>query len=574
LGKHGVGSILEVPSVGQCEGKRRVYRAHCPDVPDNEHPTWIANSCVCNEMHGLLGRVLRTVPPSTVDGVASAVRASKWLTGKIRAASGGVITPVSYQQVYEKYAGSKRKTYELAHAWILRHGGAQRQHAKVSSFIKAEKSYADPKAPRVIQARDPIYNLEIGTFLKPIEHAIYNLTSFKWMGGGSKYSGGFKYTRIVAKGMNNYERARTIASKMTNFEDCVVYSLDCTKFDAHVSLNMLRRVEHAAYLRLINDSNFQRLLGWQTRNRGRTSGGIKYCCEGCRMSGDVNTASGNVFQMLCMILGYGRELGIRFDVLDDGDDCLLFIEARDEPLVNSTIEAAFLKFGHELKLENRATELQDVVFCRSKPTYVELPTASFVGANRETGGCKDSGWVMVRDYRHVLKQSLVSHRHYDQPTKAATVMRAVGESLSTMYQGVPVLQSFAHAILRGTSHVVSKGFDHRSGLGYRHYHEYGSWQTKECSAVPVSLVTRTFFERTWGLPIDQQLRLEAYYDSMRGIEPPRELTDVGEDAVPLCDGSWFNVQTGHVDPELFNWERLLPGRRGGIIDLPSGSTAG
>jgi hypothetical protein len=291
------------------------------------------------------------------------------------------------------------------------------------------------------------------------------------------------------------------------------------------------------------------------------------------MSGDVNTASGNVFQMLCMILAYGRQLGIRFDVLDDGDDCLMFIESRDESLVKSTIEAAFLAFGHELKLENRATELQDVVFCRSKPTYVELPTDAFVGSVQASGGCRDSGWVMVRDYRHVLKQSLVSHRHYDQPTKAATVMRAVGESLSTMYQGVPVLQSFAHAILRGTSQIASKGFDHKSGLGYRHYFEFGSWQTEEAVAVPITLVTRTLFERTWGLPIDQQLRLEAEYDLI-SLKPPRELTDVGEDVVPLSDGTWFDVQQGMSDPELFNWERLLPGRRGGIIDLPSGSTAG
>jgi len=506
--------------------------------------------------------------------------ASSLLTRKIRSACRGVLTPITYAQVYEKYAGSKRRTYEQAHEWILHNGSPTKRHARVRSFVKAEKSYSDPKSPRIIQARDPVYNLEIGTFLKPIEHAIYSLKGFKFfarpgMGKrgkrvemnsvttGESCSRGFAYTRIVAKGMNDRERAKTIRAKILQFKNCVVLSLDCTKFDAHVAHAILKRVEHAAYLSLIPDSNFASLLAQQLNNSGTTAGGVKYKSRGGRMSGDVNTACGNVFLMLCMIIAYCRDIGIVFDILDDGDDCLLFIEANDETKVRNSIESTFLEFGMELKLENRAEDFQDVVFCRSKAIYREIP--GDMGVSGE--------WVMCRDWRHVLKQSLSSHRHYDQPTVGMGVARSVGLALCSMYAGVPVLQSFGRAIVRLTEGTMARQFDHKSGLGYRHYLETGSWMPVQSELVTISPLVRSLFERTWGLPSDEQLVLEAMFDALTKDDLHFQLDDQGEEVFLMEDGTVLDFSQGHCEPRLFNWERVNPGRRGGIIDDPSTSTA-
>lgn len=507
--------------------------------------------------------MLRTVPSPTKAGIQSLIGASRLITSKIRSRRGGAIAPIEYLQVYEKYAGSKRRVYELAHAWIDANGEPSRRHGFVKSFVKAEKTYADPKAPRIIQARDPVYNLEIGTFLKPIEHAVYELTGFKFFRGRgrravSRSIGG----RIVAKGMNDVERAATIAAKLAGFRKGLVYSLDCTKFDAHVAFSILQKVEHASYLRLNNDPMFQRLLSWQLENKGTTAHGVKYKCRGGRMSGDVNTASGNVFLMLTMMIAYLRPLGIPFDLLDDGDDCLLFIEESDESTVTSSIGAAFLTYGHELKLENRATELPDVVFCRSKPTYRE-----YLGSTGITGG-----WTMVRDYRHVIKQSLVSHRHYNT-TKGRAVARSVGLALLGMYRGVPVLQAYALMVLRLTEGVEPVEFDHKSGIGYKYYCETGSWYPKAIDTAAVTTTSRALFERTWGLPTDEQLALEAKFDGTTTQEFHFDLEDVGEEVFIGEDGTVLDYSQGFSDPHLYKYDRDESGARGGVIDDPATSTA-
>jgi hypothetical protein len=47
----------------------------------------------------------------------------------------------------------------------------------LKTFVKAEKinwsTKPDP-APRVIQPRDPRYNVEVGRFLLPLEHKVYD----------------------------------------------------------------------------------------------------------------------------------------------------------------------------------------------------------------------------------------------------------------------------------------------------------------------------------------------------------------------------------------------------------------
>jgi hypothetical protein len=90
------------------------------------------------------------------------------------------------------YAGRKRLVYQRAVDSLCAEPISPRD-AEVQTFIKAEKinftAKPDP-APRVIQPRDPRYNVEVGCFLKPFEKAAFK---------------GFKRTfgyNVVCKGLN------------------------------------------------------------------------------------------------------------------------------------------------------------------------------------------------------------------------------------------------------------------------------------------------------------------------------------------------------------------------------------
>ncbi len=75
------------------------------------------------------------------------------------------------------YRGRRRTIYQNAADSLLTRSISQRD-AKVKAFVKAEFINSDEKPdpdPRVISPRDPRYNVEVGKYLRPIEHRIYGM---------------------------------------------------------------------------------------------------------------------------------------------------------------------------------------------------------------------------------------------------------------------------------------------------------------------------------------------------------------------------------------------------------------
>ena len=96
------------------------------------------------------------------------------------------------------------------------------------------------------------------------------------------------------------------------------------------------------------------LLRQQLVNRGVCHPGsceTRYQVEGCRCSGDMNTSLGNCLIMCCLVLHLVRTLGVRADLANNGDDCLLFLEHADEAVVRAAIPAFFLNFGFQMVVE-------------------------------------------------------------------------------------------------------------------------------------------------------------------------------------------------------------------------------
>lgn len=465
--------------VGSIE--KKLIRVSLPPFEEFFSPTFHADSSA-NQIRSVVGRVLGVVPKPTTGGIALLTRvAALWS----RTLSPTVQDPLD--EMPNRYTGGKRSRYLAAYEAICVTGATVRD-SYCNAFVKPERfdgyEKRDPD-PRAIQFRGPKFCVELASYLHPIEQQLY-ITKFG--------SAGVPPSRNIAKGLNQQDRAMLLRAKLANFDSPVVLSLDASRFDKHVSQELLV-VEHGVYKACNRSRRFAALLALQLVNKVFSKLGFKYTARGRRMSGDMNTALGNCVLMLVMIVAYLTLIRLgKFDTLDDGDDCLLIIEERDLELVSSTIFAEFLNFGMEMKVEGVSRSLASVVFCRSSP--VEYAPGL---------------WKFVRNYRDVVSKALTGIRHWDNRKYRDRVIKAIGTCELALNSGVPVLQAFALALLRNTE---GEAFDSKylpNGLRIRFDRELRAHSVKP---LPIQECGRESFETAFGVPFARQIELEAYFDTL------------------------------------------------------------
>lgn len=433
--------------------------------------------CTCNEIISAANRVLGEVPLPSVAGIKMMKSAARRLSERA-----GHFEPWTFEQVLQSFTADRRKRYQVAYDSLVR-DPLDINDARISAFVKAEKINPLEKEnpdPRMIQARDPRYNICIAKYLRPIEHFIYNMTD-RW---------GY---RLVAKGLNQADRASILKEKFLMFEDPVCFSIDASRWDKHVSMAVLK-IEHAFYQSCLpNYPEFDRLLKWQQINQVRTSTGVKYKCFGGRMSGDINTALGNCLLMVIMVQAAMKLLGIKYSLFDDGDDCLVLVESADFSVVESRLAGIFLEFGQELKIENIARDVRSVVFCQSKVV---------------NNGIND---IFVRDWRKVLSHACCGTRHWNDPFLVRPMLGLVGVCELALNAGVPILQEFALSLIRNSrGQIASLDKMAATGLVYRVKNEYGTLEDaqKHAKERAVTLAAREAFEEAFDCPIWEQLEIE------------------------------------------------------------------
>lgn len=468
-----------------CEhNKRRLVRI-VPPIAGLWH-CYTHNSCVCNDEVAMRNRVLGVVPLPTEGGVVSLA----WMLRKLwphRA-----ITPLTLERALESFKGTRRALYLRAYD-SLQSDPLKKRDSRISAFVKAEKFCVVDKVnpdPRMIQARTPRYNLHLARFLRPLEHQIYGL----------KRHG----LPVIAKCLNPKQRAKLIVDKWQLFRKPVCFSIDCSRWDKHVSREILD-VEHGFYQDWFKgDLELKQLLEWQKVNRCRTSNGVKYTVNGGRMSGDMNTALGNCVLMVGMVTDALERVVGHYAIIDDGDDCLVFVEEDDFERVAAFLPARFLEYGQELKIENVARDLQDIIFCQCRLT---------LGAD---------GWTMARDWHKVLSQSCCGTRHWNDPNMIPAMFGMLGDCENALHRGVPILQAFATRLreLSGGKRARITHMD--SSYQYR----IGSYGLEDVLSLEPAIVTeeaRFEFERTWGTPIWQQLAVEHHLTTWEPFAPMRDV---------------------------------------------------
>lgn len=290
--------------------------------------------------------------------------------------------------------------------------------ANIRPFVKREKYNfsAKPDAvPRIIQPRNPRYVVETGRYVKPIEKKIYkNINTV------------FGHT-VVFKGLNASQRGKVLKSHWDEFIDPVAISLDAERFDEHVSHEALLW-EHGIYRSFYkNDKYFRMLMRLQRDNRGvgfTKEGKILYRIRRNRMSGDSNTALGNVLIMCGLIYTYAHERGIKIRLADDGDDSVTIMEKSDLDTFMGGLREWFLTYGFSMAVEKPVTIFEQIQFCQCQPVYDGV------------------SYVMVRDPRTALSKDCLSLKPLDSRKVFQRWCSAVGKGGMSLTGGIPVWQNF------------------------------------------------------------------------------------------------------------------------------------
>lgn len=424
-------------------------------------------------------------------------------------------TPVDRQSFVDMYSGRRHVVYQKALDSLMINGVSKRD-AKIKAFVKAEKGKLG-SAPRVIQPRDPRYNVEVGKFLKPTEERMYKAIARVYG------------ERTVMKGLNARGVARHLVRKWNSFSQPVAVGLDASRFDQHVSVDALKW-EHKQWIRCFKNPDHKRelarLLSWQLKNVGVgycKDGKLKYNVDGKRMSGDMNTGSGNCLLMCAMVHAYASERRVHIKLANNGDDCVVIMHSRDYDRFSCGLREWFLQLGFNMTVELPVYDLERLEFCQAKPIFDGFE------------------YTMVRNLRAFTKDACVLIPINSEKTMASW-LGAVGDAGMSLTGGIPIWQEFYSVMQRSAGEASSAR--RRKGAAFLNQSAFETGMMMSAKGMErkygeVSARARFSFWLAFGITPDHQEALEAQYRTYPHIsllpkDSPSELV-----SPPPCRGFSF-----------------------------------
>lgn len=382
----------------------------------------------------------------------------------------------TYDEFVLQYRGRRKTIYQNAVDSLLV-CSVNRKDAVLKTFVKAEKvnftSKPDP-APRVIQPRNPRYNVEVGRYLKKYEHFIYR--------GVAKVYGDV----TISKGLNSAGTAKLIWEKWSSYRNPVAVGLDASRFDQHVSETALRW-EHSVYNDLFHSPKLAKLLSWQIVNKGVAycrDGKAKYSINGCRMSGDMNTALGNCVVMCGLVHAFLESVGVKgAKLINNGDDCVVFCESK---YLNrfKNLDQWFHAMGFTMKVEEPVYEMEHIEFCQARPVY------------------DGDHWVMMRDIKTCLAKDLITVKNVEDEKSWNRARNSIGQCGESLTGNLPIMGEFYRMLQRGAGDKI---FNDELSTGMQ-FMARGMNQTGNISAAARYSVWRAF-----GILPDAQEEIERFY---------------------------------------------------------------
>jgi hypothetical protein len=331
--------------------------------------------------------------------------------------------------------------------------------------------------------------VEVGRYLRHSEEMLFKAIN-KTFGG-----------RTIFKGLSSDQAGVEMQQLWDSFVDPVGIGMDASRFDQHISKDALE-FEHAMWISMFpigERAELKRLLSWQIQNRGLArcpDGEIRYKVEGCRMSGDMNTSSGNCFIMCATVHNWCENINKvkHFRLANNGDDCMLVIERKDEGKVRNGLIEYYQTLGFTMKVEKTIDVLEHVEFCQTRPVLV------------------GDAYRMVRNLHQGMSKDLHSLHDLGSGVARNAWVTAVGKGGRSMNDGVPVLKEFFKSFPDfNLESRVSSDMDTK----LREEWKYKFNRTSAFQDLKPTEDTRYSFWLAFGILPDEQLALENGFSPLR-----------------------------------------------------------
>lgn len=490
------------PRLGALGHVRRFFQVVGLSLPNNY---LVHNSSLNNLARGVLTRVLLVKgKPSPKPRVGIYQERLQYFCDMVVKCFSST-TPCDRQEFVDYYRGRRRTLYQRA-ADSLLSSSIRPKDALIKAFVKAEFINSDDKPdpdPRVISPRDPRYNVEVGRYLRPIEHEIYSAIA------------GIFHEPTVLKGYNAQEIGKIFQDKWSKYRNPVAIGLDASRFDQHVSVEALKW-EHSVYNGIYRSKELRRLLSWQLNNTvvGHCRDGrLKYRTEGCRMSGDMNTALGNCLIMCALVHCYLKSRGIKGSLANNGDDCTVIIERKNLAKFQEGLTEWFLEMGFNMKVEEPVFNIEGIEFCQTHPVFVA------------------GKYLMVRNFPKSISKDCLSLKELDSPRVCQSWLDAVGQGGLSLTGGIPVYQDFYSSYIRISQQLKVPALKKSQRSAKRRHAPHVdltgglAWLSKNMTRhySPISPETRHSFYLAFGVTPDQQLELESFYQKVTWSNVERKL---------------------------------------------------
>jgi hypothetical protein len=190
-----------------------------------------------------------------------------------------------------------------------------------------------------------------------------------------------------------------------------------------------------------------------------------------------------------LIGSYFAGKNVRFDMLCDGDDALVFVDLEDISVMDGFADYC-QALGFKMEISEPKINVCEIEFCQSRP--IEIVPGKH---------------VMVRNPKRAISRAGMSHTSMASIPEALQTLWAIGACELALHVGVPVMQEFALWALRNGVKPSAKKFDQ---MRYRLSHQY--WDLpKAHDPLPVTPSARAAFAEAWGVSPAEQLLCEKHF---------------------------------------------------------------
>lgn len=364
----------------------------------------------------------------------------------------------------------KRQLFHTYHRYVSVN---PKIHFGNKSFVKTEQ-YPSYKWPRAINSRHDMFKCATGPLFSAMEKVVFENKFFV------KHIDVDKYPQHIMASLEGV--------------DGQIVTTDFEKFEKHFVPEILHAVELQVYAYLLGGTRGEAAMPMIAK----ALAGRNHCTcyrhgkkvarvslNGVRMSGDMCTSLGNGLTNLILMHAVCAFHGSKVTGgAVEGDDGVFKI------LGYVPTAADFADFGFTIKIEKH-DRLQDAGFC--KKYFDEHVLDNVV----------DPAELLVKfGWTHSLQ------RLGNQHTLAA-LLRAKADSLESVLPGAPLVGSLVHFVRR----VLGDGSRKlTSGQDWCHNVAHGVLH-------PVALASRLVVERVFKVPVETQLHIERYLDSLGRLQP-------------------------------------------------------